>query len=302
MRKIISMILVFAIIFSFTSNASASELIRTGKDESFSFYNEGKLVTVKIRRMGNSAASEVYIDGVLSQKSVGSLTTKTINTKVYDLSAPLRYNAAKETVSKIGDFNSFTTHEPVSNIKIDEKINANSVKSIRRSITDEPVDNTGLSQSYFGGGYYYLGEYGGFYYAPDVYAQLHRKYSSKYEGETKTWRWGENETLGAISAYLSLFFGPSLVGFIVTALFFTAQGVIAYAQSIKLATFSFYYTYMVTIKYKSYYGAWRDMTYWKIENTTAGTTKWKLKSFNGGFGVSNTEMVKAGIDNYVAQK
>ena len=44
------------------------------------------------------------------------------------------------------------------------------------------------------------------------------------------------------------------------------------------------------------------MTYWKIENTTAGTTKWKLKSFNGGFGVSNTEMVKAGIDNYVAQK
>ena len=44
------------------------------------------------------------------------------------------------------------------------------------------------------------------------------------------------------------------------------------------------------------------MTYWKIEITTTGTTKWELKSFNGGFGVSNTEMMKAGIDNYLAQK
>lgn len=28
----------------------------------------------------------------------------------------------------------------------------------------------------------------------------------------------------------------------------------------------------------------------------------EIKNFNGGFGVSNTEMIKAEIDNYLAQK
>lgn len=303
MRKFISMILVFTIILSFTSSVYASELIRLDNNDSFSFYNKGKLVTVKIRRMRNLAISEVYFDGVLSQKSTASTTTNNINTNLYDLSSPIKYNATKVMVSRIGNFNSVTTHETVSGIRLDEQIDNNIAKSVSRSITDEPVDNVGLSQSNFGGGYYYLGEYGGFYYAPDVYAQLHRKYTQKYDGETKTWRWGANESIGAISVYLSLFLGSTtLIGLIVGLLFFTAQGILAYAQSIKLATFSFYYTYMVTIKYKSFYSAWRDKTYWKIENTTEGTTKWELKNFNGGFGVSNTEMIKAGIDNYLAQK
>lgn len=230
-----------------------------------------------------------------TQESIADKNTKKINTEVYDLRCDIR-SYTVEKVDKIGNFVSYISHKPIST----EKIDIRNINDRAGSINDEPVDNTGLSQSYFGGGYYYLGEYGGYYYAPEVYAQLHRKCDYTYDGETSTWKWDAGTTIGAISAYISMFGGP--VSAIIGLLFFTAEGLLSYMQAIKLATYTFNYSYVVTVNYKSYFTTARNITYWKIENITENTEKWIEKNFNYGFSMANTEMVKAGIDNYLAQK
>ena len=48
-----------------------------------------------------------------------------------------------------------------------------------------------------------------------------------------------------------------------------------------------------------WYNTYRNITYWKFYNTTTQITSWEQKTFNYGFSMSNFELVKAGIDNYL---
>lgn len=43
----------------------------------------------------------------------------------------------------------------------------------------------------------------------------------------------------------------------------------------------------------------RNITYWRIDNVTENKTEWERKSFNSGFTMSNSQMIKFGIDNYL---
>ena len=259
----------------------------------FSYYNdEGEIVTIAITRTDTTAISKVYINGVLSQKAIAYATTKTIDTEIYDLTMSCR-NSAQAVKGTMNDFTTSVLHAQVST----ERINIADVEVQSRSVNDEPVDNTGLSSSVYGDGYYYLGSYGGFYYAPEVYGYLYRIYTRTYDGETKHWSWDAGDTLSAISAYIALFGGP--VSAIASVLIFTAVEVLAYDQSIELATYTYDYHYKVRVHGKVYFTTQRNITYWRIENVETGTTKWDEKRFNYGFSMANTEMVTAGISEYL---
>lgn len=287
--------MVFVLVFSLSSTVFAAETVTEVGNTMFSYYNdEGEIVTISISRTSNTATSNVYVDGVLTQRSVANAATKTIETEVYDLSTSSRNTVQAEK----GIMNGFTTsvvHAPLSA----ERIDVDSLEVQTTSIYNEPVDNTGLSPSVYGDGYYFLGSYGGLYYAPTVYGYLFRRYTRTYDGETHYWSWSANTTLGAISAYIALYGGP--VSAIITVLIFTAGEVLAYNQSIELATYTYDYSYRVRVYGTIYFTTQRNITYWRIDNVTEGTTKWEEKQFNYGFSMANTEMVKIGIDNYLLE-
>ena len=294
MKKIVSLLLSFVLVFSMSTTALATDNLSTAGDMIFSYYNdEGEIVTIVITRTDTTATSNVYINGVLSQKAIANATTKTIDTEIYDLTMSSR-NSGQAVKGEMNGFTTSVIHAPVST----ERINIADVEVQSRSIYDEPVDNTGLSSSGYGDGYYYLGSYGGFYYAPEVYGYLYRTYTRTYDGETKYWSWDVGDTLGAISVYITLFGGP--VSAILSILVFTAQEKLAYDQAIELATYTYDYHYKVRVYGTVSFTAERNITYWRIDNVETETTKWEEKRFNYGFSMANTEMVKFGIDEYLS--
>lgn len=170
-------------------------------------------------------------------------------------------------------------------------------QNIETEVYDLTPISRNLSPSGYNDGYYSLGSYGGYSHAPDVYGYLYRSYTRTYDGETKHWSWSAGDTLGAISAYISLFGGP--VSAIISILLFTGAEVLAYNQSVDLATYTYDYRYRVRVYGAIHFTTERNITYWRIDNVTVGTTKWEEKSFNYGFSMANSEMVKTGIDNYL---
>lgn len=294
MKKIVSLFLVFVLVFSMSTTAFAADSLSATGDTMFSYYNdEGKIVTITITRTDTTATSKVYVNGVLSQKSIADATTKTIDTEIYDLKMSSR-NSGQAVKGVMNDFATTVVHAPVST----ERIDISNVKVQSRSVNDEPFDNTGLSASGFGDGYYHLGTYGGFYYAPEVYGDLYRKYTCEYDDDTRYWSWSAGDTVSAISAYISFFGGP--IAAIISVLVFTATEVLMYNQTIKLATYTYDYYYNVRVNRTIYYTAHRNKSYWRIDNVATETTTWDFKSFNYGFSMANTEMVKAGIDKYLS--
>jgi len=293
MKKIVSLFMALVLMLSIAMPTSATESTTEVVDTPFSFYNaDGEIVTVIVSHADTAATAKVYVDGTLTQQAVADSSTKTITTNVYDLSTTTRNSPNTETGS-MGEFTTYTVHMPVST----ESIAVVAPETQSRYLVNEPVDNSGLSASGYGDGYYSLGTYGGFYYAPDVYGYLYRSYTRTYDGETHTWTWGPSDTLAAITAYLSSLGHP--VALIISMLLFGAGEYLAYTQSIKLATYTYNYNYRVRVYGAIHYTAYRNITYWRIDNVTEGTTRWEQKRFNHGFSMANSEMVKLGIDNYL---
>lgn len=293
MKKILSLLLSLVLIFSMSSTAFAAENVAGTNDTMFSYCNDaGEIVTISISRTNTTATAKVYVEGILNQKAIADATTKNIETEIYDLS-PISRNSIQPQKGTMNGFTTSVIHAPISA----ERINITNTVVQARSIYREPVDNFGLSPSGYNDGYYSLGSGGGYYYAPDVYGYLYRSYTSTYGGETKHWSWSAGDTVGAISAYISLFGGP--VSAIISVLLFTAAEVLAYNQSVDLATYTYNYRYRVRVYGDIHFTTERNITYWRIDNVTEGTRKWEEKSFNYGFSMANSEMVKAGIDNYL---
>ena len=280
-----------------------ANVLGTEKIQTFSYINtNGEKINGVVKVSNNQAVSEIYVNGILSQKATADGNKKTIVTELYDSSKIDFFSKSINSSDRVGSINGFktyVTHKPVSSRKIDDKyfFDEYELYSYNDNLTNEPVDNTGLRTSF--GGYYYLGHQRGPYYARNLFGYLHRKYTTTYEGETKYWSWGANETLGAISAYISLFGGP--VSAIIGILIFTVGNVLAYAQAVKLETITFDYDYKVLVNGKDIFYTNRNITYWKIKNDTKNKVTWEQKSFNYGFSMSNYEMVKAGIDKYLEE-
>ena len=293
MKKIISLLLVFSLIVPICATANDEYTISGDNSECFSIYSaEGDEIIVVTNRTDDAAIAKVYMDGVLKQCSVANANTLQITTECYGQTETTNTNARQNT-GEIGEFKTIVTHLPISGETIARDVEIRAV----RDINDEPVDNTGLSSAYFDSNYYFLGSHGNTYAAPNVYGYLFRTYTSTYDGETHHWSWGAGDTIGAISAYISLLGGP--VSAIVSLLIFTGGLVLAYNQSVMLATYTFHYDYQVRVYGDIHFTTYRNITYWRIDNVTEGTTKWDRKKFNFGFTMANSEMVNAALANYI---
>lgn len=293
MKKITSLLLAVVLVFLTVIPVFAAEGVHENDSEIFSYYNnQGETVTIAIVRTDTTATSKVYVDGVLTQKSTANAISKTIDTEIYDLSV----SSQKRVAAIRGTSNGFETsviHVPVSN----EKIDTANVEVRSNPLYNEPVDNTGLILSGMGDGYYFLGAEGDYFFAPGVYGYLYRTYTKTYDGPTKYWSWGPGDTISAISAVISLFGGP--VSAIIGVLAFTAAEVLAYRQAIELETHTFDYHYKVNVYGDVHFTAQRNITYWKIENTTEQIVKWEQKYFNYGFSLPNSEMIYIAVNNYI---
>lgn len=259
----------------------------------FSYVNQnGELVTTHVDKSNNIATSRVYINGILAQKSTADASSKTILTEIYDQKTILLKSTSENHITS--GFINTTIHKPVSTKKITIKQKAVTLASIY----DEPVLNDGLSPSVYGDGYYLLGSTAGPWHAPDIYAYLFRKYTMSYIGETSTYVFGFGDTLSAITAYLSLIMPGSLVFAAIGVIVFTASQIVAYTQSIKLATYNFHYDYRVRIYGSIYFDTFRGKLYWQIANIATGVSKWEYKGFNYGFSPNNGEMIEEAFYNY----
>lgn len=294
MKKIISCLLVCVMLVTLSVTNVFAAPPSAGDSEQFSYLNQnGENVTILTTKSISTATSKVYINGLLTQKSTANSSDETIYTEIYDLRGTMLKNSNNKTIKSCNGFISTTVHMPVS----EEKITVTNNNLKLASINSEPVDNTGLSSSPYGDGYYFIGSDGGYYYAPSVYGYLYRKYTATYVGETRRWSWTIGESASAIYSYYSLL-GGTPASAIIGILVFTAQQILSYNQSVKLETYNFDYMYKVRVYGTVYFTSDRGITYWKINNTTTGTTKWEEKSYNYGT-VSNSEIVRAGIDNYL---
>lgn len=84
---------------------------------------------------------------------------------------------------------------------------------------------------------------------------------------------------------------------IIGILSFTAGLTLVSNQSIELATYYHDYYYQVKVNSVCIYETQRYSTYWHIENSATETTRYVLKSNDGGFVGNNMDLVAFAINN-----
>lgn len=300
MKKFLCLILSSILTFTLVVPAFGAEV--TYPESTFSFVNDlSEVVTVKTSRRNNTSTAKVYVNGRLTQSSVADGNTMSVKTKIYELSASdVTPTSVQSDTRLVNGFTIHTSRVAASNetIPIENVMRERSSSSV---FYDEPADNTGLVLSVYNDpNYYCLGRYGNLYYAPDVYGLLYRKIVSRtYNGRTKYWQWGIEETLSTISAVVSLVLDPTKISFIIAIIEFTSSNVIAYAQAVSLDTYTFDYDYRVRVSGEIHFTAQRNITFWYGYNQTTGEGSYEQKRFNSGFSSTNSELVRAGIDHYL---
>ena len=239
--------------------------------------------------------AEVYKDGLLIQQAVANKQTMTVQSEIYDLpNESNSFNNQNTSSSKEMGFTGITQHKAQST----NSLNLVIPFSTRSSLWNEPVENSGLSSSPYGDGHYLIGT-DELTVHPGIIGYLYRKYTKIYDGETAYWTFDVHQTMAAIAAIIGASACASIAGALLTMLVFTSSEYLAYRQALRVETYTFNYTYRVRINGSIQLTSYRDITYWKSYNTTEKTTRWDEKSFNGGFGGSNSELVSQGIQNYV---
>lgn len=299
MKKVISILLALTLFVTIIPHSLAVEPIDACEAEFFSFENDyGAIITLETTTVESQVRVNLYIDGVLAQTSVADSENSTVQTVVYDVPAGgRRQSSYSEEVGDVGGYRAVTVHANESGVVLEQANVAGGARRSGADIEDEPVDNSGLGFGAYGDGYYYLNDYSSDYCGPYLTALLYRKYNSEYLGETHYYQWTTGTTMSAIVSVLTSKGEP--VQLILGVLVFTAQEVIKFTQASKIATYQNKYDYKVRIGGTVYYTAVRYKTYWRVDNTTTGTSQWELKSFDHGFGFGNRQMALNAMYAYV---
>ncbi len=299
-KMMISLLMVMTIFCSILSPALAATTAIEKTCYVVNDINKNEFVILE-EKTTNFVTVNVYKDGMLIQRSTANAITNQIQTEIFTLESP----GARKSEQVLGMQNTIIYKQPVSEAFDISSFEGKVITSTTRALLTEPVTNEGLLLSQYNDGTYYLGNAGGFYsYASNVYGYLYRSYTSIYEGVTSTWQWGMGTTMSAIIAAVSLALGVATGSGIVMAILgvlaFTADGIISYNTAVKLETYTFNYNYKVRVPDSVWLTATRNITYWKVNNTTTGVTTWNQKSFNYGTPLDNMGMIQAGVDNYLA--
>lgn len=73
---------------------------------------------------------------------------------------------------------------------------------------------------------------------------------------------------------------------------------LSFAQAVEVHTYEFDYYYQVMVNGSCIFETYRYYTYWRPYNITTGEATYEKKSFDGGTGLSNIDMVSFAILNY----
>jgi len=76
---------------------------------------------------------------------------------------------------------------------------------------EEPIDNTGLTKTPYGDGYYTICSGGRYSYAPNVTATLSRKYTTQNLGLTKYYKFSDGDTLSQINVRIFSRFSNKII-------------------------------------------------------------------------------------------
>ena len=298
MKRLISGLIVVALVFTLASSAAFADYMVSDNEmiESFSYVDEyGQMISVLAEQNETETIVRVYCDKRLTQKSILDSNSNQIYEERYDLDKDIQSRSTFIESMEYEEYDITVSHKPVSEVIL-ETIPDLVISPY--ALINEPVDNSGLSASGYGDGYYYLGTDGGYYYAPNVYGDLYRKYTQTFDGYSKYWEFDIGMSLATIVGIVLKSNGPaSAIG---KVLVFTIQQVLGYAQAAEAKTYRFDYKYRVRINGSIQFETNRNITYWKIYSPTTGKQSWDEKSFNGGFSMANTEMILAAIKNYTS--
>lgn len=165
---------------------------------------------------------------------------------------------------------------------------------------EEPIDNTGLTKTPYGDGYYTICSGGRYSYAPNVTATLSRKYTTQNLGLTKYYKFSAGETLSQIIVKIGK--SESFLDLVIKLLTFLPNQILSYATAVECYTYRYTYNYKVRVNNAGnnvYFEPKRIKDYWKVYNITDGKEGRELKSDVGGYPPNNMEAIRIGISNYL---
>lgn len=276
----------------------------------YSFVDEyGHIIDCVVEEDSVNCIAKIYDNKVLIQSSRFNFKENTMYNQIYDGETDISSYSSEPEINQDNGYKQITTHLEKSDERLDDTITPLSSQSepvtestdiTARALINEPVDNTGLSPSWYGDGYYHLGDAA--YYNPSIKGELFRKYTTRYLGETKYHKWLKGEPLSELAAWLTLIKSATPVEALLNILVYTTKKICSYDQAIYAETIGFDYTYCVRVNQSVYFSTNRYSSYWKFKNDTINKVTWDQKQFLGGFGANNHEMTKAGVDEYIFGK
>ena len=309
MRKISALCIIAILISLLCPLTNATEMKYTDEilNYSYEFLNQnGENITVKIYKDTEQVKTLVYLDEELAQATECDLTTGDMLTTIYNGN---RAEVISENLENL-DISEMITESDKIFVDPEEQQSDSAVLSeavvadTTEALVNEPRDNTGLTESGYNDGYYYIGSTSYTYSTARGYLYRHLS-GAEYLGLTRYYNWNAGTTLSAIITAVTVLYAARVAEALAAILEFTASETLAYAQSAKVQTYEYHYQYSTRVNdgsygnYEIYYTTSRSKVYQKIYNITNGEEIFVYDYLSGGFSGSNNEIIKAGIDNYL---
>ena len=321
MKKLVSLILVFTMLFSFTItfNVSAANIVSSSESVDIGTFKEtnGDIMTIeRVVSSPNQANINSSTNGPFEFKLSRNgefdelLTVDFINDSVIHEYAD---GSRKEEI--LSEIVTITPYIPSDDVEKEVR----SMDSIISPLAVDYVDNEHFDilsngdQAELDGAAVYssysaMGYRGGYYYAPDTYGYLQRKNDGILRTEySNRFSFGAGTTIGTavgiiVAAITSA--GWSLALSVAASLVGAVIDIVTYDWSVKFERRTYNWLYRVRLNSNTgqiIYNTNRTKDYWLAYNEATGVAEFDYagSQYDGGFLLSNFELIKAAIDSYL---
>ncbi len=322
MKKIVSLILVFTMLFSLTitSNVSATNIetekvsadIGTYKDINGDIMTIEKIETSNVRASGDSNANEALAFEITRN----GVYEETIIVDFYNDRITHEYADGKIKDDVLSDVVTITPITPSADEEADERsvlegeITPLSVDYVNSEHFDilPNGDQAILTGGVVYDGYRAMGNRGGYYYAPDLFGYLQRQNSGiiRYDYSNRFGFSAGTTISTAVAIIVAAVTGSgwSILADIVSELISPLVDTITYDYDLNFEKRTYKWSYRVRLNSNTgsiIYTTYRTKDYWKAHRPDNGnaTFEYAGSRYDDGFMLANTELIKAAIDSYI---